>query len=384
MLLLTEAGSKRRASLHLVRGRGRAGRVRARRTRAARRASTRTFVAALRAARTTRSSARSPIPRLFSGIGNAYSDEILHRARLSPLAAHRAGSRRRTPRGSTTPPASVLVGMDRAAPRRGDGARGSPRRSPPSGRGWRCTGGFGSPVPSAGHRSSGSGTPRTRPTTVRAARPKGGCWPTGACHGSCERTGPGAWRSWRSGSSREPGPGFGISAPGIAWGTDCGHIYKSMSDGRFAILDPAAGISGDMLLGALVAAGAPAEWLQGLPPRLGLPDVTRGHRRGGPLRCARDQGRRPAARTAARRRPSRVWSHAPHTTIARIHHEPVSHAPHRHVGELIADGGAGAAVGLGARARRAGVPAAGRGRGKGPRRAGGRRWPCTRSARWTR
>jgi formamidopyrimidine-DNA glycosylase len=25
-------------------------------------------------------------PRLFSGIGNAYSDEILHRARLSPLA----------------------------------------------------------------------------------------------------------------------------------------------------------------------------------------------------------------------------------------------------------------------------------------------------------
>ena len=25
-------------------------------------------------------------PRLFSGIGNAYSDEILHRAKLSPLA----------------------------------------------------------------------------------------------------------------------------------------------------------------------------------------------------------------------------------------------------------------------------------------------------------
>jgi len=24
-------------------------------------------------------------PRLFSGIGNAYSDEILHRAKLSPL-----------------------------------------------------------------------------------------------------------------------------------------------------------------------------------------------------------------------------------------------------------------------------------------------------------
>ena len=40
-----------------------------------------------------------------------------------------------------------------------------------------------------------------------------------------------------------------------------------MADGRFAILDPAAGISGDMLLGALVAAGAPADWLRGLPAR---------------------------------------------------------------------------------------------------------------------
>jgi pyridinium-3,5-bisthiocarboxylic acid mononucleotide nickel chelatase len=41
----------------------------------------------------------------------------------------------------------------------------------------------------------------------------------------------------------------------------------------FAILDPAAGISGDMLLGALVAAGAPREWLEGLPGRLGFPEV---------------------------------------------------------------------------------------------------------------
>ena len=29
-------------------------------------------------------------PRLFSGIGNAYSDEILHRARLSPIALTRS------------------------------------------------------------------------------------------------------------------------------------------------------------------------------------------------------------------------------------------------------------------------------------------------------
>jgi uncharacterized protein (TIGR00299 family) protein len=46
-----------------------------------------------------------------------------------------------------------------------------------------------------------------------------------------------------------------------------------MPDGRFAILDPVAGISGDMLLGALVAAGAPEDWLRALPGRLGFPEV---------------------------------------------------------------------------------------------------------------
>jgi len=42
---------------------------------------------------------------------------------------------------------------------------------------------------------------------------------------------------------------------------------------RIAILDPAAGISGDMTLGALLSAGAPAAWLEALPRRLDLPDV---------------------------------------------------------------------------------------------------------------
>jgi hypothetical protein len=46
-----------------------------------------------------------------------------------------------------------------------------------------------------------------------------------------------------------------------------------MEDSRFALIDPAAGISGDMLLGALMAVGLPADWLEGIPARLGIPDV---------------------------------------------------------------------------------------------------------------
>jgi len=83
-LVLTEAGSQKRASLHVVSGEdnlraldpggidvfksGLAG-----------------FSAALTSANHTLKRALTD-PRTFSGIGNAYSDEILHRARLSPVA----------------------------------------------------------------------------------------------------------------------------------------------------------------------------------------------------------------------------------------------------------------------------------------------------------
>ena len=42
---------------------------------------------------------------------------------------------------------------------------------------------------------------------------------------------------------------------------------------RIAIIDPAAGISGDMTLGALLALGVPVPWLEELPARLGVGDV---------------------------------------------------------------------------------------------------------------
>ena len=83
-LTLTEFGPKKRASLHLVRGEnalathdpGGLGPLEI---------DLDAFRAALTREHHTLKRALTD-PRLFSGIGNAYSDEILHRARLSPLA----------------------------------------------------------------------------------------------------------------------------------------------------------------------------------------------------------------------------------------------------------------------------------------------------------
>jgi formamidopyrimidine-DNA glycosylase len=83
-LILTEAGSKRRASLYLVSGelelaKHDPGGLDAFAIDAAK------FRESLQ--RENRTLKRSLTdPRLFSGIGNAYSDEILHHAKLSPLA----------------------------------------------------------------------------------------------------------------------------------------------------------------------------------------------------------------------------------------------------------------------------------------------------------
>jgi len=82
-LLLTEAGTKRRAALHLVRGEA-ALRALDRGGLEVLEADLPAFRAALTRERHTLKRALTD-PRLFSGIGNAYSDEILHRARLSPV-----------------------------------------------------------------------------------------------------------------------------------------------------------------------------------------------------------------------------------------------------------------------------------------------------------
>ena len=86
-LSLTEAGTKRRASLHLVQGEAA--------LKAMDPGGIEVLSSSLEAFRERLSSENHTLkraltdPRLFAGIGNAYSDEILHRARLSPISLTR-------------------------------------------------------------------------------------------------------------------------------------------------------------------------------------------------------------------------------------------------------------------------------------------------------
>jgi formamidopyrimidine-DNA glycosylase len=83
-LVLTEAGTRRRASMHLLRGRDALGDL-DRGGLDPLTCSAAAFADRLRSENHTLKRALTD-PRLFNGIGNAYSDEILHRAGLSPLA----------------------------------------------------------------------------------------------------------------------------------------------------------------------------------------------------------------------------------------------------------------------------------------------------------
>ena len=83
-LLLTEAGTKRRASIHLVEGEAALAAMDPGGLEVLE-ARLEDFAARLKGDRHTLKRALTD-PHLFSGIGNAYSDEILHRAKLSPFA----------------------------------------------------------------------------------------------------------------------------------------------------------------------------------------------------------------------------------------------------------------------------------------------------------
>jgi formamidopyrimidine-DNA glycosylase len=144
-LLLTEMGSRKRASLHVAEGRDALARhdpggidVLA--------ATPEEFRAAL--ARENHTLKRSLTdPRLFSGIGNAYSDEILHRARLSPLALT---SRLSADESKRLHDAAQATLADWTARLRAEAGDGFPERVTAFREGMAVHGRFGKPCPDCG------------------------------------------------------------------------------------------------------------------------------------------------------------------------------------------------------------------------------------------
>ena len=118
-LLLTEAGSKRRASLHVARGREALASF----DRGGLEVLTATvteFAERLTSESHTVKRALTD-PRLFSGIGNAYSDEILHRAKLSPVKLTRRLSGAETETLFDAARATLIEWTDRLREETGDG-----------------------------------------------------------------------------------------------------------------------------------------------------------------------------------------------------------------------------------------------------------------------
>ena len=176
-LLLTEVSKKQRASLHILRG-----------AEALRQldpggidvlaADVRTFGATLTQENRTLKRALTD-PKLFSGIGNAYSDEILFAARLSPLALTSRLSEVEIARLHRATRETLTTWTERL--KAGGRSVAFPKKSRRSATGWRSTAASGSPAPIAAPPSSASATRRTRSTTAPSARPVGGCSRTAPC-----------------------------------------------------------------------------------------------------------------------------------------------------------------------------------------------------------
>jgi formamidopyrimidine-DNA glycosylase len=144
-LTLTEAGTKKRASLYVVRGE---------RALAAHNpgglevlhATAADFRAALLRENHTLKRALTD-PHLFSGIGNAYSDEILHRARLSPLGLTRRLNDTEIDRLFEATRDTLLYWLDRLRHEAGDDF---PEKVTAFREGMAVHGRFGQPCPSCG------------------------------------------------------------------------------------------------------------------------------------------------------------------------------------------------------------------------------------------
>jgi formamidopyrimidine-DNA glycosylase len=146
-LLLTEAGTKRRASLHILAGEEGLSSIDPGGIEIF--ASDLTaFRAALTAENRTLKRALTD-PRLVSGIGNAYSDEILHAARLSPVALTHKLSADEWERIFAATRETLSLWMDRLC---GEAKRAFPEKVTAFREGMAVHGRYGGPCPRCGEK----------------------------------------------------------------------------------------------------------------------------------------------------------------------------------------------------------------------------------------
>ena len=165
-LVLTEAGSKRRASLHLLRG-----------EQALRdidpggievfSSDLDAFRAALTAENRTLKRALTD-PRIISGVGNAYSDEILHAAQLSPIALTHKLRPEEWERLFTATRFTLDLWIARLSSK---ARKDFPKASLHSVRKWPFTAALASPARAVARPFNVFATPTTKPTTAPPARP---------------------------------------------------------------------------------------------------------------------------------------------------------------------------------------------------------------------
>ena len=144
-LVLTEAGTKRRASLHVVKGEEDLrntdpGGIEVFDSDLA------AFIAAMTAENRTLKRALTD-PRILSGIGNAYSDEILHAARLSPITLTTKLSPEEWGRLYTATRETLRLWMERLG---AEAARGFPEKVTAFRKEMAVHGRFGQPCPRCG------------------------------------------------------------------------------------------------------------------------------------------------------------------------------------------------------------------------------------------
>jgi ribosomal protein S13 len=183
-LVWTEAGSQKRASLHVVRGEAGLsaldpGGLEVLET------DLDHFAEVLTSANHTLKRALTD-PRLFSGIGNAYSDEILFEARLSPLALTQKLARDEIERLYVAVKTTLTRWVDELRAETGDGF---PEKVTAFRENMAAHGRYKSLACAAARRSSASATRPTRPTIARTARPTESCWRIARYRACCARTG---------------------------------------------------------------------------------------------------------------------------------------------------------------------------------------------------